>query len=310
MENDSLASLDILRDVYRMANFFMKQLRTPERESVEAIQATIFRVPDNIRRTNADSFEPKMVSLGPYHHGKQRFRATDGRIKLPNATNFFKRTIRMDMEIVERTVERFKEWEPHLRCVYSEQINMTSNEFVAMMMLDCTFVAEFLREQAAKWYGNGTQEKDYLWKWAAPSIVHDMLVAENQFPLGPLLYLFNQCTDDSLHHPPLTEFLCHDLMLQIHRNLSSPSTLASTSNVSSFKANSHLLHLFHGWLVSQLQRKEKHLDTVDLPSFPSAEVLEAMRIQFTNKTDGSSFLDITFDESKRSMEIPQLDHQR
>ncbi|XP_042470045.1 uncharacterized protein LOC122052540 [Zingiber officinale] len=35
-------------------------------------------------------------------------------------------------------------------------------------------------------------------------------------------------------------------------------------------------------------------------------MLQAMRIQFTNKTDCSSLLDITFDERKRSMGIPQL----
>ncbi|KAG6522057.1 UPF0481 protein At3g47200-like [Zingiber officinale] len=270
MENDSLASLDILRDVHRMASFFTKQLLTPERESVEAIQATIFRVPENIRRTNADSFEPKMVSLGPYHHGKKRFRATDERIKLPNATNFFKRTNRMDVDFVQRIVERFKEWEPNLRCGYSEQISMTSNEFVAMMMLDCAFMAEFLREHAAGCYV--TQKEDYLWKWAAPSIVNDMLVVENQLPLPPLLYLLNERTDDNRL---LTKFLWHDIMLLIHRNLSPPwtSTSTSTSNVI-FKENSHLLHLFHGWLVSQLRGKAKHLDTADLPSFPSAEMLE------------------------------------
>ncbi|XP_042373405.1 UPF0481 protein At3g47200-like isoform X2 [Zingiber officinale] len=272
MENDSIASLDILRDVHLLASFFTEKLAS-ESEPKEGIRATIFRVPENIRRTNAYSFEPKMVSLGPYHHGKQRFRATDERIKLPYATNFFRRSA--DVTLVQRIVERFKNLESSLRCAYSEQISMTSNEFVAMMMLDCAFMAEFLREQAAGCYG--TQKEEYSWKWAAPSIMNDMLVVENQFPLRPLLYLFEKCGWDDIN----IDGIFYSLMQQIHRNLS------PTSNFN-------------------LRYRERRLHNTDLSSFPSAEMLQAMRIQFTNKINCESFLDITFDASKRSMEIPQL----
>ncbi|KAG6522063.1 UPF0481 protein At3g47200-like [Zingiber officinale] len=299
MENESIPSPE-RGDVHLLVSFFEEKLRRVSDIPKKGMQATIFRVPENIRRTNVDSFEPKMVSLGPYHHGKQLFRATDERIKLPYASNFFRRCA--DVDIVHRIVERFKDWEADLRCAYSEQISMASNDFVAMLMLDCAFITEFLREQSAC---TRTDKEEYSWKWAAPSIVNDMLVVENQLPLRPLLYLLNEGTDDLLHHRPLSlmELFLRPLMWQIHRNLSPTSDL--TSDFSSFQTSAHLLHLFHSSLVSKLRDKASPLITV-LSSFPSAEMLQAMRILFANKTNGSNFMDITFDASKRSMEIPQL----
>ncbi|XP_042465416.1 UPF0481 protein At3g47200-like isoform X1 [Zingiber officinale] len=290
---------------------FTEKLSSASRKPKKDIPATIFRVPENIRRTNLESFEPKMVSLGPYHRENQRFKATNERIKLPYATNFFRRltTGGMDVNLVPLMVKIIKHKESDLRCAYSEEIRMNSNDFVEMMMLDFAFMVEFLWEQAG---GNRTQMGEYSWKWAAPSIINDMLVVENQFPLPPLLFLFYAYTADLHRHDTFstefTKFLCHPFMLKIHHDLSPTSTsFTLTSSARSFENSSHLLHLFHSSLVSVLREKAiTRLDVVDLSSFPSAEMLHAMRIQFANKTDGSSFLDITFDSSKRSMQIPQL----
>ncbi|KAG6475749.1 hypothetical protein ZIOFF_064978 [Zingiber officinale] len=197
-------------DLGDMLWIFMEKLRWASNKPKEGIQATIFRVPENIRRTNVDSFEPKMVSLGPYHHGKQLFRATDEWIKFPCASNFFRRTIRMDVDLVKHIVVQLKDWESKLRCAYSEQISMSSDEFVEMMLLNCAFMAEFLREQygsikrTEKQEGGGgggqrIEMEEYSWKWAAPSIINDMLVVANQFPLPPLLYLFEMCGRDDIY---------------------------------------------------------------------------------------------------------------
>ncbi|KAG6519132.1 UPF0481 protein At3g47200-like [Zingiber officinale] len=288
---------------------FMEKLRRASDKPKEGIQATIFRVPENIRRTNVDSFEPKMFSLGPYHHGKQLFQATDERIKLPCASNFFRGAMIGDLQ---RIVVQLKDWESDLRCAYSEQISMSSDEFVEMMLLDCAFMAEFLRERCESIKiikmqegGPRIEMEEYSWKWAAPSIINDMLVVENQFPLRPLLYLFEKCGWDDIINIGGTFY---SLMQQIHRNLS--PTWRFNLRVRSdplIDSSSHLLHLFHSSLIIVEPRyRERRLHNTDLSSFPSAEMLQAMRIQFTNKINCESFLDITFDASKRSMEIPQF----
>ncbi|XP_074562642.1 UPF0481 protein At3g47200-like [Curcuma longa] len=263
------------------------------KEEEEEEQATIFRVPDNIRTTSADSFEPKIVSLGPYHHGKLRFRAFDERIKLSYANNFFRRIVGKDANL-----------EQH----YSEEISMTRVEFLEMMMLDCVFMAEFLLLQREIKNIHGAEMAEYYdmdpWKWATPLILNDILILENQVPLCLLnkVFLYRQF-DGSF---PLIQFY-EDCFLQIHQNLSPTSTFTAYPNLilglNRYEISGHLLHLFHSSLVAAPQE----IHTVDLPySFPNAEMLQAMRIQFANKTDGRNFLDITFDENKRSMEIPQL----
>ncbi|XP_074573902.1 UPF0481 protein At3g47200-like [Curcuma longa] len=348
---ESVPTASVNLDIDGLSRSFMETLSSASGKPKKDIQATIFRVPENIRRANIDSFEPKMVSLGPYHRENQRFLATDERIKLPCANNFFRR----QPGLVMNFIRKIKDKESDLRCAYSENIKMNSDDFVKMMMLDFAFMFEFLWEQAG---GHRTQmEEYYSCKWAAPSIINDMLVVENQFPFPTLLFLLYAYTAELYRHDTsltkLAEFLCYDLMNKIHQNLSPTSTsslsltlnkihqylsptstlilnnilqnhsptssltLDLTLNLStrSFEKSGHLLHLFHSSLVSVLWAKEisepvekKIIDLkdVDLSSFPSAERLRAMRMRFVNKTNGSSFLDITFDKGKRSMEIPQL----
>jgi len=44
-------------------------------------KSSIFRVPDRLRRHNEKAFEPELVSIGPFHHGKEKLQAME-KIKL------------------------------------------------------------------------------------------------------------------------------------------------------------------------------------------------------------------------------------
>jgi hypothetical protein len=44
-------------------------------------KCSIFRVPDRLRRYNEKAFEPELVSIGPFHHGKEKLQAME-KIKL------------------------------------------------------------------------------------------------------------------------------------------------------------------------------------------------------------------------------------
>lgn len=48
---------------------------------------------------------------------------------------------------MEKCIKKIKELEIEARSEYAEEVEMTSDEFVEMMLLDCCFVLELLLEQ-------------------------------------------------------------------------------------------------------------------------------------------------------------------
>ncbi|XP_065011576.1 UPF0481 protein At3g47200-like [Musa acuminata AAA Group] len=101
---------------------------------------TIFKVPRIFQEADPKAYEPKMVSLGPYHHGKIRLKAMED-LKWHYLKKFLGRNPGMSLEDY---IEQIREREDEARMAYSEIVDMTSDEFVQMMLLDCCFVIEII----------------------------------------------------------------------------------------------------------------------------------------------------------------------
>ncbi|GFZ10611.1 hypothetical protein Acr_22g0000090 [Actinidia rufa] len=102
----------------------------------------IYKVHDRLRRQNERAYEPEILAVGPYHHGKGNLRMMEEH-KLRYLKLLLERTN-------ERSVDRYilamrKLQERAQRC-YSDSISLNKDEFVEMMLLDSCFVPKrFLR---------------------------------------------------------------------------------------------------------------------------------------------------------------------
>ncbi|WOL19434.1 hypothetical protein Cni_G28232 [Canna indica] len=109
--------------------------------------ATIFRVPQNILGTDENAYKPKIVSLGPYHHQRLGAGGDGAYLKLTFVNKFLARKfITSDSKYVEDCLKHIEANECRVRKAYSELVDMDSDMFKEMMLLDCCFVLELLFE--------------------------------------------------------------------------------------------------------------------------------------------------------------------
>ena len=109
-------------------------------------ECCIYRVPKNLRRINKEAYSPKLISIGPFHHGKEEVRDME-KLKVRYLKEFCYRTGKCQKEIV-RVIE---ENEVKIRHCYEEIFDISSEDFVKMVLLDSTFIIElFLRANDEK----------------------------------------------------------------------------------------------------------------------------------------------------------------
>ncbi|XP_042398176.1 UPF0481 protein At3g47200-like [Zingiber officinale] len=147
----------VILDCEWMANLKEKVEKTP-RKDVRTERATIFQVPNNIRAgdTNheacslGEAYNPKIVSLGPYHRLDEQLQVWNTRLKWPCLKRLLERSPDNN-QAIEKCIDRIKEREREVRSAYAEEfVKMTSNEFVEMLLLDSCFVLELLLELEEK----------------------------------------------------------------------------------------------------------------------------------------------------------------
>ncbi|KAL3623386.1 hypothetical protein CASFOL_032202 [Castilleja foliolosa] len=161
----------------------------------------IFTVPQSLAQINGRSYQPHIVSIGPFHHGdpnldmiqehKWRFLGT-----------LLKRT-QITLELILRAVQPL---EARARECYSSAIHISTDEFVEMLALDGCFVIELFR----KFGGAVPFESDdplLSLSWIYSFFLRDLIRLENQIPFFVLQCLFDltQMPGDASSGPTLSK---------------------------------------------------------------------------------------------------------
>ncbi|RYQ88107.1 hypothetical protein Ahy_B09g095511 isoform A [Arachis hypogaea] len=133
----------------------------------------IYRVSHEIRKSNEDAYTPKVVSIGPFHHGDQYLLNMEEPKRI-FCRQFIERSMRNNLESFVSCVQ---ELEPMVRACYSDNIKFTEEEHVMVILVDCCFILEFLL------------------KFHFGSTHHDLLLLENQVPFFVLDKLYNLAFD-------------------------------------------------------------------------------------------------------------------
>ncbi|XP_074376655.1 putative UPF0481 protein At3g02645 [Apium graveolens] len=174
-------------DEHRWIIHIRKSLNEDPEEEAD-IPVTIFNVPKSLLLNNADAYVPQQVALGPYHHWRPELYEME-RYKLGSA----KRTLKIMQSVrFQHLVDQFTLIEPTIRACYHKYLDISGETLAWMMVIDVSFLLEFLHIYAVKSRGKVlrrvSSRMSHLIDFAERksghnAILRDMIMLENQIPM-------------------------------------------------------------------------------------------------------------------------------
>ncbi|KAL8158789.1 hypothetical protein V2J09_000326 [Rumex salicifolius] len=258
-------------------------------------ECTIYRVPKLLRRLNEDAFTPLQVSIGPFHHKNERLLLMET-YKLKYVQEFFKDST---ADVLKSCIGIIRAKEEQIRDCYAESFDMSSDDFVRMVLIDAIFIIQVLI------LGKLSRPLDWF------EVRHDLRLAENQHPFFILKELycsvaFIQTAGDATTNSSTTfiDLACQWLCVEKRRLEVDPSTNEP-------KECCHFVDLQRSSLLQQLHARivqrsvsERVYDTNDIIC-PTATSLHDAGVKF-RVTNSGNLLDIGFNMDTGVLTLPEL----
>ncbi|KAK1553011.1 hypothetical protein Q3G72_027145 [Acer saccharum] len=256
----------------------------------------IYRVPSKFRILNKTPYTPTVVSIGPLHHGREELKPMQEH-KLRYLQQFLKHT--------SVSIEDFLTFiggkETALRNCYAETINIASEEFIQMILLDAVFLLEIFFRYIPEFHN---VDRIFRKPGMIKDIVFDMLLVENQLPMFILQDLFMLARHDlpnTFKNYSLCQFINIFFQYYVCRDIWMRETTLIESN---FPEAKHFVDLFRLCLRPQ-NRKDTERCLVDSEAAPNVTRLNQFGIEF-KVASTKNLLDIQFLSEKKILEIPKL----
>ncbi|KAL2541257.1 Plant protein of unknown function (DUF247) [Abeliophyllum distichum] len=152
---------------------------------------SIFKVGDHLRSINPKAYDPKIIAIGPFHHGKHHLQNME-----QHKVRYLKLVLhRKDESSVARYVTAMRHLEDRARKFYAEDIQLDEHEFVKMLLLDGCFIIEFLRKFQYKDYSD--DDPIFQYGHIQSHLLDDLMVFENQIPFFIIDSLFDMIKIDT-----------------------------------------------------------------------------------------------------------------
>nr|BAM64834.1 hypothetical protein [Beta vulgaris] len=224
--------------------------------SLQTNKISIYRVPAKLRKIDPKAYEPHFISIGPYHHGLPNLQASE-KLKWLSLNRLVGLSEGLRVEELDKLVTVLEDVEQEARKCYSEDVKLSRDEFVKMMLLDGCFIVELFRELEENNFASSSLLSK---RWMLPVVRRDLITLENQLPLIVLKKIFDVITitkspsrgaDTSLEELALDFF---DPLMPREKNLRKP--------INGYDQNfQHLLDVFHSSIThgEVERRKEPHM---------------------------------------------------
>ncbi|XP_007035784.2 PREDICTED: UPF0481 protein At3g47200 [Theobroma cacao] len=163
----------------------------PLKEKMETMSTAscICRVSKKLLEKNENQYIPQTISIGPFHQGKNNLKTMEEH-KWRYLYSLLNRKPHLEPTL-DKCVKTLRELEHKARLFYEdhEQIKLSSNEFVELMLVDAGFLIELFLKYAIK----GLKRRgDYVFNTSGLlyELRCEMLLLENQIPYFILQRLF------------------------------------------------------------------------------------------------------------------------
>ncbi|RWR93813.1 UPF0481-like protein [Cinnamomum micranthum f. kanehirae] len=265
----------------------------PSKEPDRWKRMSIFKVPPYIRSLNIDAYKPRVVSFGPYHHGKEQLKPMEAH-KSRALLHFLRRSNCSFKGCCDKLKEVMLQLMLHYGHLDEEWRD--KDRFLELMVVDGCFLLEFLLNNVEHFddydysdpiFGHLPFDSIMYQK-----IMQDMLLIENQLPLLVLQTLLE------------VGKVQRDIRECI-RNLPIPFSRAGPVFHSRFSRAGPVFHLLDGLRdeitgrslsIKEITGRSGLSDLVTaavIDPFPSASVLSDLKVKF-EKSDTPCLLDIYF----------------
>ncbi|KAK6235140.1 hypothetical protein SCA6_010477 [Theobroma cacao] len=281
----------------------------------------IFRVPESLVQINEKAYQPHIISIGPYHHGKEHLKMMQEH-KWRFLGSLLHRIRRHNVGLFN-LFQAIKQMEDSIRECYSETIGMDSHGLIEMMVLDGCFIIELFCI-VGRLAETNLDDPIFNMQWILSFLMRDLLRLENQIPFFVLRTLFELTVLGSgqEHIPSLARLTLGFFnymaqrpieVLEKHNNLTGRhlldlfrmSFLPPSSEEASRNSNSSEEVSRNSTSIEETSRKSSSTEETStfLQLIPSARKLHLAGIQF-KLGKGDSFLDVRF--SNGVLQIPLL----
>ncbi|KAJ4826967.1 hypothetical protein Tsubulata_008833 [Turnera subulata] len=167
--------------------------------------SSIWKVPLTLRTVNEDAYMPRMISIGPLHHGKWDLQSMEVH-KLYYMSSLLQRTPNA-VQVLEEAGAAIESLEPVVRASYTESFDLEPSELAKVLLLDGCFILElFLRDSLQDL--RLQDDPIFNTSWMVLTLARDLALLENQIPFVVLERLFEfVVVPSAMGHslPPLPE---------------------------------------------------------------------------------------------------------
>lgn len=289
MQSPSVAQDHVLVQIRHDEDDLVSSIKEKMEEASSSIN--ICRVPERLHRENRGHYFPELVSVGPYHRGEPKFMDMENH-KWRYLFALLNRNPNIGLTL-DKCVKSLRELENRARWSYEGDLDLSSNDFIEMMLVDGCFILELFIKCSSR---SLRRRNDPL--FCTPGKLYnlrcDLVLLENQIPLFVLQRLFQIV--------PIPKQCTHSLFDLAFRFFK--SMIPGEQEYLREKLNGeahHLLDLIHNCLIPANYTKK------DVPAQrvlnKSAVELQAAGIKFKRSVT-RSVLDVEF--SKGVLHVPAL----
>ena len=144
-----------------------------ERPEIPSKQCRIYKAPHPLRKLNEEAYTPQVVSIGPFHHENERLKVME-----EHKERYFRSFVKRREINLEYLVGTIREIEESICGCYEKTINLNSDRFVKMILVDASFILElFFRYSSRSW----TSDDPIVVKPRANAVRLDLLLLEISF---------------------------------------------------------------------------------------------------------------------------------
>ncbi|GKV24676.1 hypothetical protein SLEP1_g34260 [Rubroshorea leprosula] len=265
----------------------------------------IYRVPINIRQAEPKAYSPSIISIGPYHHGEEGLKKME-KLKKQSIDRLLQSTQPNGVKLY--TVKNaMEELEQEARSCYEDEIKISREDFVEMMLVDGCFVIELFRELKQ----HNFRYAPSIQRWMLPTLRHDMIMLENQLPFCVLQKLFELTSSSAESNTSLRDQALHFFVPLLQGD-------PTLNCISKEVTGRHFLDLLRSSLLPTAEEKNRTSDSHKSTECKAMETnltntmrsaTELEKAGFIIKKGKARLLDIDLEKgwpNKRVLKIPPL----
>ncbi|XP_022925443.1 UPF0481 protein At3g47200-like [Cucurbita moschata] len=274
--------------------------------------ASIYRIPEHIKKVNPNAFKPQHVSFGPYHHGEPHLLPMEKKKRL--AVQDFERRCGLSTEDM---VTELWDMLEDLQTSYDkldDKWKTKPAKFLELMMLDGCFMVLVLEEI--------TEMKPF----PPRDTLRDMLVLENQLPIKLLDKLYSMLKQENnqlglflLNSSPLlidiVFFKLSFLNFSVRERFSTIKSLVwgtlnfpTPTGVKEMLMEEDYLHVLHMYRKEVMFYNEQNrLRQSHLGMGHEIQLARRFHKAGIKLKKGCNFMDVGFDEKKGGLTLPFIE---